>query len=775
MRARLFIPLLALVALLGAQGSTDPAAQFDFANGLFQRGFFKEAAQEYRDFVEKHPKAEQAPLALYRLGEAEYAARNYAEALMALDRFIATRRAGQLEPRAQLRRGEILQRLDRPEEALAVLAPLRKKDVPGEVRAPALYYIGKASGDAGKPAEARQAFEELAADYPDHALTPYGRYHLAYALLALNETEKAAVEFSNVASSSADPDLRAEARFRAAESFDAIQWTDAALKAYQQLREEFPDSDYARKAAYGYTWALYRAGRHDEAAKSAGEYIRQNPESDRVPGLLYLQANCLQQQKQYDAAVAAYRQLREKHPQSEFAPKAQYKVAWVLYLAGRLPEAKVEAARFLEENNDPALGGDAAFLLASIEYGENDFARAVDHFLQVVREHGDSQFAAEALFKAGECQSRLGQATEAARTFSDFAARYPDNPLARDALLKAADAQFLASAYEGAAEKYRKALEANPAPEQEEEILYRLALACHNVQDYAASAEAFKTLVEKHPDSPHVAEAQFRIGDYYLSEGKDPVKAMGAYEAAHKADPKGEFAGRALKGVALARYAAKDLDGAAEMLGRVVQEHPDVPLGEKTYAWMGQYLFDKEQWAPAVAAFEALLRFNPNYAQAEAVRLKIAQARRSAGNSDEALKIFKELADGAKDGAVAAEAKYQLARAYEERKDFDAAQKLYEQLAESNAGDLAAQAQFHLGEVAEAKGDAEGAALQFMRVAILFLHEELTPEALWRAGQCFEKAGRAEDARKAYEELQSDYPDSDQATRAKERLNRAGA
>jgi hypothetical protein len=39
-----------------------------------------------------------------------------------------------------------------------------------------------------------------------------------------------------------------------------------------------------------------------------------------------------------------------------------------------------------------------------------------------------------------------------------------------------------------------------------------------------------------------------------------------------------------------------------------------------------------------------------------------------------------------------------------------------------------------------------------MRVAIIYLHEELSPQSLLRAGQAYEAAGKPGQAKKAYEE-----------------------
>ncbi|MCC6486848.1 MAG: tetratricopeptide repeat protein, partial [Candidatus Hydrogenedentes bacterium] len=86
----------------------------------------------------------------------------------------------------------------------------------------------------------------------------------------------------------------------------------------------------------------------------------------------------------------------------------------------------------------------------------------------------------------------------------------------------------------------------------------------------------------------------------------------------------------------------------------------------------------------------------------------------------------------------------------------------------------AAKARFRIGELHEAKGDCDSAARSFMQVAILFLHPELSPESLWRAGQCFEKMNATDQARRAYDELIKEYPESEQAGKAKQRLAELG-
>jgi TolA-binding protein len=227
-----------------------------------------------------------------------------------------------------------------------------------------------------------------------------------------------------------------------------------------------------------------------------------------------------------------------------------------------------------------------------------------------------------------------------------------------------------------------------------------------------------------------------------------------------------------LKGLALARYENKDLDQAAELFLRIMREYPEETLNEKTYAWAGEYFFEKENWAAAAETLEALLKAVPDHPNPERVQYRIAEAQEKAGNSEAALALYQQVADAAQGQTVAVEAKYRMARLYEAMEQPEKAVALYEEAAATNIGEASARACFRMAELLEEQGDCERAARNYMRVVILFLHEELSPKALWRAGQCYEKLESYDQAHSAYSELLNDYPEAPQAAEAEEALKR---
>ncbi len=769
----LFAGLACLALAVGDVAfAADEQAMIDFADGLFARGFNEEAADEYRAYLKEFPEGKHRLGALYRLGEAETALGRYEGAIEAFDQAVAGGPGGEFALRSRLRKGAVLIKLGRQDDAVKVLGPLIGEEAPEGIVGEALYFLGKAHAEAGRAASAVSALSRLVREHASNPFVPMGRYQLAFAYVAQGDLEKAAVEFSEVAGmeGAGDP-LRMESHYRAAESYDKLGWFDAAVSAYERLEGDYPDSVYAHRARYGHSWALYEAGNVEAAMAAAEEFAAQYPDSQYRPGTLYLLGNCFQQQERYDNALGTFQELRASFPESEFALRTQYKVAWVHYLKGDRASAKREVDGFLGSAKTTGLEGDALFLQGTLLYEEQAFSEACDVFQRVYASFPSSEFASDAVFKHGDCLKRLGRHMEAAEALGDFADRYPDHSRAIEAHLRAGDAYFALESYSEAVTRYERALAGVSGGPAHEEGLYRLAIAQYNRGKYVESTDVFGKLLESYADGKYAPEANLRTGDYWLREGGDPMKAIPYFESAHVGATDGPYAGHALKGLALARYESKDFDGAAESFLRVMTAWRGVGLNEKTYAWVGQHLFDREDWGKALVAFEALLGHVPDYPNPERVLYKMAECAENAGRSDEAVERYEAVVVAAPASMTALDSKYRMARLYEAGGSMEAALPLYEEGANANNGETAALSRFRLGEIYEKREEYQAAAKHFMRVAILFFHPELSPESLWRAGQCFEKGQDFEQAMKTYAEVLEEYPDSAQASLAQARLD----
>lgn len=770
------IVLLVLAAFAGIASAETGQNQLDFANGLFLRGFYDEAIDEYEQYLSAGPQSEDAAIAWLRLGRCAVAVKNYEKALDAFRKSEAATTDGGRRAEAQTSAGEVLFFSGKHAETIEALKGLTGKETPAELRARALYYLGRSSAETGAADAAVTALGALAAEIPESPLSVFAQYHLGFAYLAKNDAEEAAKAFSAAANTQgADSALRMESRFRAAELYDKLGWSEAALGAYEQLRTEFPDSDYARRADYGYGWALYHNSRYDEAFALADTFAVSHPDSPHLPGFLYLKGNCRYQQGRYAEALETYGALRSKYADSPFAVRALYKTAWAQHLSGDNAAADASVRAFLDGSPDTEFKGEALYLLGTLSVLEGDYEQGLEDFRKVAEAYPDSEFAAEALFKSGECYAQLGMRDEAARTFEAFARNHPDSPLTEQAMMRSGDARFTAQDFAEALANYRGILAKPSSPAVEEETMYRLAVTLHNMKDRPAAAEAFRQLLAKYPEGKYAAEAHFRIGEHELRENKDALKAIESYQAALAKTPAESITVSALQGLATARYEQKDYEQAAAQVLQLIHDYPASPLPDEAYLWCGQWLNQAERWADAATVFGAMLAAHPQHGQRGEILFVLAAAQEKAGNADGAMKTYGEALALPADPMRTADLHNRLGKLHEAREEFDQAKALYEKAANLDGGEDSARARFNLASLYEARGDYDNAARNFMRLAILFVHETLSPESLWRAGNCYTRLNNAAQARSVFEELISDYPDSPFAKEAQALLNQPPA
>ncbi len=118
---------------------------------------------------------------------------------------------------------------------------------------------------------------------------------------------------------------------------------------------------------------------------------------------------------------------------------------------------------------------------------------------------------------------------------------------------------------------------------------------------------------------------------------------------------------------------------------KLIRQWPQITLNESTYAWTGQYQFDKQQWPDAALALQALLDHVPDYPDRPRVALKVAECAERAEQVDDAYAKYEALAAAAPESPVAAEARFRQAAILEKKTETDRAVELYLKAADVSA------------------------------------------------------------------------------------------
>jgi TolA-binding protein len=99
-----------------------------------------------------------------------------------------------------------------------------------------------------------------------------------------------------------------------------------------------------------------------------------------------------------------------------------------------------------------------------------------------------------------------------------------------------------------------------------------------------------------------------------------------------------------------------------------------------------------------------------------------------------------------------------------------AAEAAYQRVVAQDRGVLAARAQLGLGALDRRAGRTENALSTFLKVAVLYAHDEEVSQALLLAGECLEELGDQAKAADRYREIIKEHPQSSVAPEARKRL-----
>jgi TolA-binding protein len=288
-------------------------------------------------------------------------------------------------------------------------------------------------------------------------------------------------------------------------------------------------------------------------------------------------------------------------------------------------------------------------------------------------------------------------------------------------------------------------------------------------------------LTEQFPESELAGEAAFRVAESFY-EAKEYTSAAKAYAATVATGPSKEIHEKALHKEGWSHFQADDFENAARRFRTQLEEFPQGELALDAQVMLAECLFQRGQYAEALAEFEKVL---PAVGASQSLQIiALLHAGQAAGQErewDKALDLLQQCAQRFGDSAYRHEvqyelgwAKYHLGRTEEAHQDFLA-------VAEQHPGELGVRAQFMQGEIAMGKKEYEDAVRIFYRVAFGHGYPDAPKEyhqwqsaAMFDAARCLEQLGKQDAARKLYEDLLAQFPEQDQAQHARKRLEELG-
>lgn len=821
-----------------AKGSTEDradAAQLALANLFFGMQKFQEAVGEYDVIEKKFPNSRLVPVARLNSGFALYQNGDYSQAL---SRFDAAEADPQKAVTAGYWKGLTLKALGDYSGAADVLSEVADKAGENPLVESVTYQMADCLFRAGQLDNAESAFLKVTKNWPegqyaDHSLyfateciiqnaksltgddrtarlkdaeVLLARFSKEYAssgirlshqlqrgqFLALRGTPEDLVQAEKIYQAVLDTTRReqtqAEARYQLARTRQSRGDNAGALEAIAPLANAVikNPSEGLPESLVLYAYLSLEANQLEETLRSTESYLQNNPGGQLRDQAWAHRATAAAHSGNWSEADRAVSRLLEEHPTSPIVSRSIQHVAEIAFEKRSYQAAAKLFELLLVPGPDSPFHAAALSGLAWSQFKASDFAASEKRFRQFVEEHAKHELAAESAFMIGDSLQKAKKLAEAATAFESALSKYAPARQAFLAGLQAARILARTGHVEDADRVYGVVDSKFRDISEHDQLLNEWALVLYEAQRFDDADRVFLRLTQEHPDSSAADNARFTLAESDLVNGKiDQAKAaFSALSTDEKADAKvREDSAYRLVGI------ASELDLWQELISAVTAFEKQYPQSGYLNEMQFQRGNAQLQMGDFAAAEETLgkLAFLSNDATATEKSwfahlwplLAEAQIRQKKYES------VIETAKQARAWNAAAPTLYLVdevvGRAWKNQARFDEARTAFQRTIESEAGsrtETAAKAQLMIGETWFLQKDYQTALGEYLKVYLLYEFPEWKAPALFQAALCDELIGSGENlvkARKSYETVVKEFPDTEFATKAAAKLKQLNA
>jgi TolA-binding protein len=773
-------PDLTNAAPAGGLIVTNPAeARFDSAMVTFNAGQYADAVTAFSDFVRDFPEDRRREEALYRLAESYRNLGRIDDALAAYTFQTQSYPEGPLRVNAELRRGAILFDQGKYGDAIAPLQMVADKG-DGELQQAAKYLLGRSLLAIQKETDGRAVLQGLVDEQPPEKFAGLAAQTLAELGDSESQYSEALALWQKALALATDPAAQATAAARGGWSALEAKQPEVAEKLFQAARQLDAEGESRKVATTGLLRLLFQQKRYSEwiAIYSA----EQNKLLDSARSeILYDLGQAQFSLKHWPEAVAAFDQYLTAFGNQDAAVTAAYErflAVTQLDPGQTVPEAQA----YLKAWPASAYRARVQLLEAQELSHEKKFTDALPLWVNLATGTGDASWPhQDILLELARAYDELGDFPKAATAYQNYlddldahppligktgtTARAQQNLLIHARLavcLQKAD-QLLA-----ATDAWKAVESLAPDGSREQETALEslgLIYARGGPAQEDAMVAVFRALLDKFPQSPLRAMAAFSVGDSRF-KNRDYAGAEPLLLEARNEDAK-TWLQPATQRLVLGAYGMKDYDKTVAYLKEydTISEPADpqakiaARLPAALFYWLGETARKEGQWSEAEPLY---LRVTQHPDPGDLLAGAWWQLGEVQSHGDEwpaavaSYEKYRELKPDAKDATVVLLA---LGRAQLGAQDFDAAKKLGDQaLVQEPEGPHSAAARMLLGETAFATRNYAEAARTFATLAVLFDDPKITPQAISRAADAFERAGNAGSAADWRQKLKDKYP-----------------
>ncbi len=677
-----------------------------------------------------------------------------------------------------------------------------------EPHLPALLFDSARAGIAGKQyAEALATLDRLLDGFSDWPQTADALRMKALCLHRTEQYEPALKCCEGFLKRFPKHEQVAAVAFMRAESCLMLKRDDDALKHYRSFAQKYKDDVLAVSARFRVAQLLHKKQEWEESLKIAATLEEKDRDETLFSQYDFIVGDAHFNMGNWDKAIEHLDSFRGKQKEAPNADAALLKLGLAFSRKDATKEATDHLTRLVSQHADSPHLSVALVELGRLAYEAKDYAGARGHLARALKGKLSDELAAQAVYYLGWAALGAEDDAQAEKDFSSLVQKYPKDSHVPDAQLQLGAIALRRDAFADAQKLLVQALAQPLEPGQSAHATFLLGTALARQGKHAEAGPHFEKLIAKEAEYPQRDQALYE--DAWCKRHQEQFEAARKrYEALLAEHADSTLAERSAFELAELEFDADLIDAALGRLSPFAEKLKDGSLREQVLYRLGWCYSAKTNDLEAAKTFETLLSEFPKTRFVAQAAYQAGEARLRMKEHETARGHFEVAAGKRDDAAVHELALLRLGETQSITEQWPAAQKSYGEFLQLypqskwlrraqlgigwamenqkeykpaiehyakvlNAGkrdETAARAQFQMGECLFATGDDDGAISALMRVLVNFGFPKWSSKAMLEIGRVLEHKGEKDRALEQYESVVADFPDTDAAAVARERM-----
>lgn len=362
--------------------------------------------------------------------------------------------------------------------------------------------------------------------------------------------------------------------------------------------------------ADAYYWlgeSYYRQGALRDASGCFNNYLSQTRQRENeMYALAYYNLGYIAfHQQAYDTAEQRFRSYVQLERGENVTAQAD--------AYNRLGDCALRVRRFNEarqyyaqaENLNTPAGDYACYQLALVAGLQKEYGEKVELLNRLIRRYPRSSYAVSALYEKGRSYVQSGRNSEAIATFGELLKKYPESPSSRKAAAEIGMLYYQDGNYNKAIEAYKYVVSHYPGSEESRlamRDLKSIYVDANRVDEFAALASEMPGEIRFEPSEQDsltymAAEKSYMRGEH--------ATARNSFSRYLQSFPDGAFGLNAHYYLCLIGKEQNDEETVLQHAGKLL-EYPDTPYAEEALLMHSEILFNRHQYAEAMADYKQL-------------------------------------------------------------------------------------------------------------------------------------------------------------------------